>query len=85
MMNDDGTDKLKETVQESLNSLFQALIKETEIDPKLVVELSIVCNPVMHHLLLGINPTELGQAPFALASSDSLYFKNDHIRIKFFG
>ena len=24
MMNDDGTDKLKETVQESLNSLFQA-------------------------------------------------------------
>ena len=83
MMNDDGTDKLKETVQESLNSLFQALIKETEIDPKLVVELSIVCNPVMHHLLLGINPTELGQAPFALASSDSLYFKNDHIGLNF--
>ena len=51
MMNDDGTDKLKETVQESLNSLFQALIKETEIDPKLVVELSIVCKPVMHHML----------------------------------
>jgi uncharacterized 2Fe-2S/4Fe-4S cluster protein (DUF4445 family) len=26
----------------------------------------------MHHLLLGIDPVELGQAPFALATSDSL-------------
>jgi len=32
----------------------------------------IVCNPVMHHLLLGIDPVELGQAPFALATSESL-------------
>ena len=31
-----------------------------------------VCNPVMHHLLLGIDPVELGQAPFALATSGSL-------------
>ena len=30
-----------------------------------------VCNPVMHHLFLGIDPFELGQAPFALATSDS--------------
>ena len=26
----------------------------------------------MHHLLLGIDPVELGQAPFALASSNSI-------------
>ena len=26
----------------------------------------------MHHLLLGIDPVELGQAPFALATSDSI-------------
>ena len=26
----------------------------------------------MHHLLLGIDPVELGQAPFALATSGSL-------------
>ena len=35
-------------------------------------ELVIVCNPVMHHLLLGIDPVELGQAPFALATADSV-------------
>ena len=31
-----------------------------------------VCNPVMHHLLLGIDPVELGQAPFALATAAAL-------------
>ncbi|MCB1402762.1 MAG: DUF4445 domain-containing protein, partial [Rhodobacteraceae bacterium] len=30
-----------------------------------------VCNPVMHHLLLGIDPVELGQAPFALATASA--------------
>ena len=79
MMNEDGTEKLKESVQESINKLIQALVKESAIDFKLVVEISLVCNPVMHHLLLGINPTELGQAPFALATSDSLYFNNSEL------
>jgi uncharacterized 2Fe-2S/4Fe-4S cluster protein (DUF4445 family) len=32
----------------------------------------LVGNPVMHHLLLGIDPTELGQAPFALAHQGAL-------------
>ncbi|MEJ6708408.1 MAG: ASKHA domain-containing protein, partial [Amylibacter sp.] len=31
-----------------------------------------VCNPVMHHLFLGVDPFELGQAPFALATSDAI-------------
>ena len=29
--------------------------------------MTLVGNPIMHHLLLGLNPVELGQAPFALA------------------
>ena len=28
----------------------------------------VVGNPIMHHLFLGIDPTELGRAPFALAA-----------------
>lgn len=32
----------------------------------------MVGNPIMHHLLLGINPVELGGAPFALAMGESL-------------
>ena len=33
-----------------------------------ILELAIVGNPIMHHLLLGIDPTPLGSAPFALAT-----------------
>ena len=33
-----------------------------------IIEATFVGNPVMHHLLLGINPIELGGAPFALAT-----------------
>ena len=32
-----------------------------------------VANPIMHHLFLGIDPTELGQAPFALAVSGAMH------------
>ena len=33
-----------------------------------ILELAFVGNPIMHHLLLGIDPTPLGTAPFALAT-----------------
>ena len=32
----------------------------------------MVGNPIMHHLVLGIDPTELGGAPFALATDEAL-------------
>ncbi len=34
-----------------------------------ILEAVFVGNPIMHHLFLGLDPTELGQAPFALAVS----------------
>jgi uncharacterized 2Fe-2S/4Fe-4S cluster protein (DUF4445 family) len=37
-----------------------------------VLEPTFVGNPVMHHLFLGIDPVELGGAPFALAASDAM-------------
>ena len=41
-----------------------------------------VANPVMHHLLLGINPIELGQAPFALSNSSAVTIESKEIGIK---
>ena len=29
--------------------------------------MTVAGNPIMHHLFLGLDPTELGGAPFALA------------------
>ncbi|MGB2200946.1 MAG: ASKHA domain-containing protein [Pseudooceanicola atlanticus] len=72
MMNPGGEKELTAAVRGALADLAKALAKEAGISPELIVEATIVCNPVMHHLLLGIDPTELGQAPFALALSEAL-------------
>ena len=37
-----------------------------------VLELTIVGNPIMHHLVFGLDPTELGGAPFALVTDEAL-------------
>ena len=72
MMNPGGDAELTQAVQQAIATLAVEIAAEGGIDPALIVETVIVCNPVMHHLLLGIDPVELGQAPFALATSDSL-------------
>ena len=59
-------------VSGAINGLIQSICTEAKVDTKSIYELVFVCNPVMHHLLLGIDPVELGQAPFALATSSSL-------------
>ncbi|MDA7428950.1 ASKHA domain-containing protein [Primorskyibacter aestuariivivens] len=72
MMNPGGEVEMTRAVREALNTLAEEIAKEAGIDAALIVETVFVCNPVMHHLLLGIDPVELGQAPFALATSESL-------------
>ncbi|EAQ24224.1 ASKHA domain-containing protein [Roseovarius sp. 217] len=72
MMNPGGDKEMTAAVRDALNLLAEEIAKEAGIDAKLIVETVFVCNPVMHHLLLGIDPVELGQAPFALATSGSL-------------
>lgn len=72
MMNPGGDQEMCAAVRQAMNSLVSQIAVDGDIDPAQIYETVIVCNPVMHHLLLGIDPVELGQAPFALATSESL-------------
>lgn len=72
MMNKGGDHEMTRAVREGMNALFVQVATEAEIDKALIVDAVFVCNPVMHHLFLGIDPFELGQAPFALATSNAL-------------
>ncbi|PTX73454.1 ASKHA domain-containing protein [Sulfitobacter mediterraneus] len=72
MMNASGADEMTRAVREGMNGLFSQIATEGGIDKELIVDAVFVCNPVMHHLFLGIDPFELGQAPFALATSDAV-------------
>ena len=72
MMNPGGDVEMTEAVRLSINALAQSVAAEAGVEPGAIMETVVVCNPVMHHLFLGIDPVELGQAPFALATSSSL-------------
>ena len=79
MMNPGGDKEMTTVVRKAIDSLAEQLRKEAEIEKNSLVEVVFVCNPVMHHLLLGIDPVELGQAPFALASSNSITVNASHL------
>ncbi|MCE2737478.1 MAG: ASKHA domain-containing protein [Rhodobacter sp.] len=72
MMNPGGDVEMTRAVREAIDALIGSIAAEARIGPAAIYEIVFVCNPVMHHLLLGIDPVELGQAPFALATSGSL-------------
>ncbi|MCB1834676.1 MAG: DUF4445 domain-containing protein, partial [Geminicoccaceae bacterium] len=72
MMNPGGEAEMTLAVRETLTALVGQLAGEARIDPNDIFEMVFVGNPVMHHLLLGINPVELGGAPFALATDSAL-------------
>ena len=72
MMNPGGEVEMTEAVREALNTLIDEVAAEGGIDKTKILNATFVGNPIMHHLLLGIDPTELGGAPFALATNSGL-------------
>ena len=68
MMNEGGGKDLTRVVREAINEIITTIITEKHIDAEDILEMTLVGNPIMHHLVLGIDPTELGAAPFALAT-----------------
>ncbi|MBN9245477.1 MAG: DUF4445 domain-containing protein [Mesorhizobium sp.] len=72
MMNPDGQGAMTAAVHQAVNDLIGKVCAEGGVDRKDIFDSVFVCNPIMHHLFLGIDPTELGQAPFALAVSGAV-------------
>lgn len=68
----DGTEKMHQAIIETLNRMVAKMAKEAGVRPQTVYEAVFVGNTTMIHLLLNINPIELGGAPFALANRDAM-------------
>ena len=73
MMNKNGDQEMTRAVRDAINTLAVDIAQSAELSPHQILEIVFVCNPVMHHLLVGVDPVELGQAPFALATSDAMH------------
>jgi uncharacterized 2Fe-2S/4Fe-4S cluster protein (DUF4445 family) len=72
MMNEDGATRLTGVVRQALDELVGELVAEAGMERGDVLELTVVGNPIMHHLVLGLDPRELGTAPFALVTTSAL-------------
>ena len=66
MMNPGGEAELTRSVRAAMDALIGELAAEAGIERGEIVEATVVGNPIMHHLFFGLDPTELGGAPFAL-------------------
>ena len=66
MMNPGGDRELTAAVQDALAGLARETAAEAGVATQDIVEVTIAGNPIMHHLALGLDPSELGMAPFAL-------------------
>jgi len=72
MLNPGSERELTRAVRGCLAKLTAELARAAEIDRRDILEVTLVGNPIMHHLLLGIDPTPLGAAPFSLAVDEAV-------------
>jgi uncharacterized 2Fe-2S/4Fe-4S cluster protein (DUF4445 family) len=72
MLNPGGDTEMTRAVREALNRLIAELTADAEVSSEDIFELTFVGNPIMHHLLLGISPVQLGVSPFALAIDSAI-------------
>ncbi|MGK9054082.1 ASKHA domain-containing protein [Neorhizobium petrolearium] len=79
MMNPDGREAMTAAVREALNGLIDQVCIKGGVSRTDILDSVFVGNPIMHHLFLGIDPTELGGAPFALAVSGAVKVKSSEI------
>jgi len=82
MMNPGGAALMTGAVREALCGLAVDVARQAGISHEDILEATLVGNPIMHHLLLGIDPVELGGAPFALAVDHSLTLRANVIDFK---
>ncbi|WP_249695265.1 ASKHA domain-containing protein [Stappia sp. WLB 29] len=64
---------LVSAVRAAVDALVAKLVADVGATREDVMDAVFVGNPIMHHLFLGIDPTELGGAPFALAVSGAVH------------
>ena len=69
MMNPGGDHQLTTAVRDAVDELIGELLAAAGVARDRVLDVVIVGNPIMHHLVLGIDPTPLGSAPFTLATN----------------
>lgn len=78
----DGLQKLHQAVIKTLNTLLGRAAKTAGIRMEEILEMVLVGNSTMHHLVLNLHPRDLGLAPFVPAIHSSLDVKARELGLK---
>jgi uncharacterized 2Fe-2S/4Fe-4S cluster protein (DUF4445 family) len=70
-----GLARLNRAIVRTLNELAERCAANSGVDKDRIMDMVLVGNTIMHHILLNIHPRELGGAPFALAVNSALDLK----------
>lgn len=71
----DGLEKLHKAIISTLNKLIQQAAKTANIKTEEILEMVLVGNSTMHHILLNLHPKDLGLAPFVPTIHKSMDIK----------
>jgi uncharacterized 2Fe-2S/4Fe-4S cluster protein (DUF4445 family) len=83
MTHTDGLERMHTAIVDTLNKLAAKATRGASLRPRDIYEAVFVGNTTMIHILLGIDPVELGGAPFALANRDSMDLKARDLGLRF--
>ncbi len=81
MLHDRGAAEMTAAVRTALRDLIGSLADMAGVGLDEILELVLVGNPIMHHLVLGLDPTPLGQAPFTLATERAVHATASELRL----
>ena len=81
MMNPGSEQEITKSIRDGINELIMTVRLEAGVEKEEILNITVVGNPVMHHLLLGIDPTELGGAPFAQATNTDITLRASELDI----
>lgn len=68
----DRLDEMTDLLRDAVNGLVSRLADQAGIDHQSIINGVFIADPVTHHIVLGLDPVELGAAPFANAISEPL-------------
>lgn len=86
MSNPESVEEMSTVLSQTINGIIGKICAEAEVECTDIIEVVLVGNPIMHHLALGMDPSELGLAPFALVTNEAVkvYAQEDlHLDVAF--
>ncbi|MFW9824512.1 MAG: ASKHA domain-containing protein [Candidatus Thorarchaeota archaeon] len=74
--------ELNSVILKDINNILSKVCNNANIKPSRIYEASIVGNSVMHHIFLGLDPTNIGLSPFVPVVQQALNVKAKYLDMK---